>query len=289
MLSKRLREHSSVRDGIEAFFVPYGRIMALDRDTVKTLLQTPYPLIVQSGPIDYKVMYRQRLYDCNMDIRRVIVVWLLLVKIHLGGLLHMGDASRYDISQLLCDLTRFHCTTSSSSSKLQPDVPHTEYTLKKQRDAAEQGGYLVAKTPRQQAQAKEIRRAFNFAKVSKAMDFTETTQHRSFDFFNLGSVQTKRSSDQQSSAEKSQGRRRRRRVGRTTGTVVVDDDDDDDDEIDKYKINVEQLISSNRFYGSMAERLQRLMGYGCKYLDHSGDIADAVDSKIGKKAKKHEK
>jgi hypothetical protein len=83
-------ELTSKYDFIETYVVFYHQIYMHSIDTLKTRINNKskkYPLIVQTNPSRFDVVFEEKTYYCNYDIRNAIVLWFTIITSRIRGVL----------------------------------------------------------------------------------------------------------------------------------------------------------------------------------------------------------
>jgi hypothetical protein len=94
-----------------------------------------YPIICQTHPMRYDVLFKMKKYYCNNDIRCAIVVWLLILFVHCNGMLRV-ELDEFDIRKNIEEILRIKVDkhVSKTRERAKFDVKNTYDLLVGQKE-----------------------------------------------------------------------------------------------------------------------------------------------------------
>jgi hypothetical protein len=71
---------------VERNMVPLSRMVHINQRLLEDMRTAEVPCVVQTGLFTYDVVFEDKLYHCDNDIRKTLVMMLWLMKTKLGGI-----------------------------------------------------------------------------------------------------------------------------------------------------------------------------------------------------------
>jgi hypothetical protein len=308
-LGKLLQAKAQLNDGMDPFVVYLEDAIHIDKHSLGKLQINSTPLIVQTDPLKFDVVCRGILYDCGYDMRRALLVWLMLIYERFGGVIRMGDRS-YNVSPIVEEhvlpLYRYAC------NKERPDAqPHPLDEFHASLFRVGSTAYLAGQKSKRREEhlAEQQRRRAKAGADGKGIMGNPGLSGLTFDFYGIKRRKEQRDASNQLKGgdlmSDDNGPREKAEAGKVTKLDAAVDDrnksgvdaaaaaEEDGFGVHKdaatdayeqimsaeefgredYTINVIDLVDSGKFNGTMAERLRNVFGDRNKHLRFEGSFS----------------
>jgi hypothetical protein len=300
--NKMLAGHANLKVGLKPWIVYLEDVLHIDKNTLCNMRQSREPLIVQTDPLSFDVVHRGVRFRCGYDIRRAIMTWFFLVDERLDGVVKHKN-SAYNLRRLIRDVLYPSLAVAPSedgSAQRKQQEQQVRQKVDKLVDSLFKLGSTQALAEDRRQRKEQYERSnqgttkvlINRSISGTSYDFHGIKRRRMEAQAAAGGLKkddlfaeaAAGADDENETDEQRQEKEvEKLKKGRVTKLDESNNGGDGDEEgaeqddpdaygEDDYRVDVERLMETNRFKGSMAERIARVFGDTNRHLNYSGDV-----------------